>query len=174
MPGRASATSQTASGLRRDHAEWPNLRDAMCGFPLSRMQPCLIESIGAALKNSSSTPRLRHLASRSAPPPLDIQRLQAYFGGPRERYVREPMRAKRCNRYRSKDTNGSADCQPVYGRSSVHARFMGAVSLRRDRQSVLHGPSRASRFGGFFVAYARLGPNTKSDKSRMAARSARG
>ena len=25
MPGRASATSQTASGLRRDHAEWPNL-----------------------------------------------------------------------------------------------------------------------------------------------------
>ena len=106
--------------------------------------------------------RLRHLASRSAPPPLDIQRLQAYFGLPRERYVREPMRAKRCNRNRSTDTNRSADHPPIYGRSSMHARFMGAVSLKRDRQSVLHGPSRASRFGGFFVAHARLGRTPKA------------
>jgi len=42
------------------------------------------------------------------------------------------------------------------GHSMTHARLMGAISRKRDRQSALFGPSWASRSGGFFVVRSRL------------------
>ena len=53
----------------------------------------------------------------------------------------------RCNT----DLKSSSDCRMACGQSTAHARLMGAILRRRNRQSASHGPSRASRSGGFFV-----------------------